>query len=217
MPDRLVETPRSDGPCDERNAESRWTRPNLVGTDVHRTYPDAKGAEVTARMSTRWFAGLRRVAVAGGLAFVAATVTVAAIDIAPARAEAPLAAGRLEIRSAKATHAFTVEIADTDAKRTEGLMFRTQMAPDHGMLFDFKREEPVWFWMKNTYLSLDMIFVKADGTILSIAENTTPLSEATVPSGGPVRFVFEVVAGTSKRLGIAPGDRIVHPSIRRAP
>ena len=96
-------------------------------------------------------------------------------------------------------------------------MFRTQMARDHGMLFDFKREQPVYFWMKNTYLSLDMIFVKADGTILSIAENTTPLSEATVPSGGPVRFVFEVVAGTSKRLGIAPGDKVVHPLMRRAP
>ncbi len=147
-----------------------------------------------------------------------ATVFAAAAVVAPlpGRAETPVAANRLEIRTARATHTFTVEIADTDAKRADGLMFRTQMAPDHGMLFDFKREQPVWFWMKNTYLSLDMIFVKADGTILSIAENTTPLSEATVPSGGPVRFVFEVVAGTSKRLAIVPGDRIVHPSMRRA-
>jgi uncharacterized membrane protein (UPF0127 family) len=70
--------------------------------------------------------------------------------------------------------------------------------------------------MKNTYLSLDMIFVKADGTILSIAENTTPLSEATVASGGPVRFVFEVVAGTARRLGIAPGDNLRHTRMRRA-
>ena len=132
-----------------------------------------------------------------------------------ARAEAPLAQGRLEIRTTKASHGFSIEIVDTEEKRAEGLMFRTEMAPDHGMLFDFKREQPVAFWMKNTYLPLDMIFVKADGRILSIAENTTPLSEAMVPSSGPVRFVFEVVAGTSKRLGIAPGDRVVHPRMQR--
>jgi len=148
------------------------------------------------------------VAIAGGLSLGGGFA-------ATARAEAPLGAGRLEIRSATARHPFTVEIADTEPKRAEGLMFRTEMAADHGMLFDFKREQPVWFWMKNTYLSLDMIFVKADGQILSIAEDTTPLSEATVPSGGPVRFVFEVRAGTSKRLGIRPGDRIVHPLIPR--
>ncbi|WP_333821570.1 DUF192 domain-containing protein [Pinisolibacter sp.] len=147
---------------------------------------------------------------------VASSGLLGATTPTPAAAESVLAAGTLEIRTAKATHGFTVEIADTDAKREEGLMFRTQMARDHGMLFDFKREQPVYFWMKNTYLSLDMIFVRADGTILSIAENTTPLSEALVPAGGPVRFVFEVVAGTTKRLGIAPGDRVVHPRMRRA-
>ncbi len=136
--------------------------------------------------------------------------------VEPARAETPAASARLEIRTARATHAFSIEIADTDAKRAEGLMFRTEMAPDHGMLFDFKREEAVWFWMKNTYLPLDMIFARADGTIASIAENTTPLSEATVPSGAPVRFVFEVVAGTAARLGIKAGDRLVHPRMRTA-
>lgn len=150
------------------------------------------------------------------LGFAVAAAIAGAGGPAPAAAETAAATGRLEIRTAKATHSFSVEIADTEAKRADGLMFRTQMAPDHGMLFDFKREQPVWFWMKNTYLPLDMIFVKPDGTILSIAENTTPLSEATVPSGGPVRFVFEVVAGTVKRLGIAPGDKVVHPLMRRA-
>ena len=132
----------------------------------------------------------------------------------PARAEAPIAVDRLEIVTAKARHGFTVEIVDTDETRAKGLMFRKDMAPDHGMLFDFRREQPVWFWMKNTYLPLDMIFTRADGTILSIATDTTPLSEATVPSGGPVRFVLEVVAGTSARLGLRPGDRLVHPRMR---
>ncbi|MDK9697263.1 MAG: DUF192 domain-containing protein [Siculibacillus sp.] len=172
------------------------------------------------RLVSQWFRTARG-AILVGTAFVASSAVVPHRDgsfaVPAARAEAPLAADRLEIRTGAASRAFTVEVADTDSKRAEGLMFRTQMAPDHGMLFDFKREQPVWFWMKNTYLSLDMIFVKADGTILSIAENTTPLSEATVPSGGPVRFVFEVVAGTTRRLGIAPGDRVVHPLIRRTP
>lgn len=129
------------------------------------------------------------------------------------RAEVSVVASRLEIRTAKASASFSVEIADTEAKRAEGLMFRTEMADDHGMLFDFRREQPVWFWMKNTYLPLDMIFARADGTIASIAENATPLSEATIASGAAVRFVFEVKAGTAKRLGIAPGDRLVHPRI----
>lgn len=158
-----------------------------------------------------------RALVRTGLTALAVTTGVA-VALAPAmtaRAEAPLAQGRLEIRTAKASHGFSIEIVDTEEKRAEGLMFRTEMARDHGMLFDFKREQPVAFWMKNTYLPLDMIFVKADGRILAIAENTTPMSEALVPSSGPVRFVFEVVAGTSKRLGIAPGDRIVHPRMQR--
>lgn len=154
----------------------------------------------------------RFIAVVAALIAVAAPVGFVAPGVA--LAQGTIIANKLEIRTATASHGFTVEIADTDAKRAEGLMFRTEMAADHGMLFDFQREQPVWFWMKNTYLPLDMIFVKADGTILSIAENTTPLSEATVGSGGSVRFVFEVVAGTAKRLGLAPGDRLVHPRMK---
>ena len=115
-----------------------------------------------------------------------------------------------------ARHAFTVEIADDPIERAQGLMFRETMADDHGMLFDFAREQPVSFWMKNTPLSLDMIFARADGTIVAIAENTTPQSTEAVPSGAPVRFVLEVVGGTSDRLGIAPGDRIEHARVRPA-
>jgi uncharacterized membrane protein (UPF0127 family) len=117
----------------------------------------------------------------------------------------------LEIVTASGVHPFSVEIAETDEERARGLMFRKEMPDGKGMLFDFKVEQPVAFWMKNTYVSLDMIFIKADGRILSIAENTTPLSERGVPSGGPVRGVLEVVAGTAKKLGIKPGDRVAHP------
>ena len=79
------------------------------------------------------------------------------------------------------------------------------------MLFDFHREQEVSFWMQNTYIPLDMIFIRGDGRILRIAENTEPLSTRMIPSGGPVRAVLEVIGGTARKLGIAPGDRVASP------
>jgi uncharacterized membrane protein (UPF0127 family) len=117
----------------------------------------------------------------------------------------------LEIVGKAGVHTFAVEMAVTPEDQAQGLMFRRELPEGQGMLFDFQREQPATFWMKNTYVSLDMIFIRADGRILRIAENTVPLSEALVPSGGPVRAVLEVVAGTAKKLGIAPGDRVAHP------
>lgn len=136
---------------------------------------------------------------------------------AAAWAESPLVAtqdeGRVTVKTSSGAHVFQVEIADNDAERSRGLMYRRTLAADHGMLFDFIVERPVAFWMKNTYVSLDMIFIRADGTIERVAERTEPLSEKIVPSDGPVRFVLEVVAGTAARLSIRRGDRIVHPRI----
>jgi hypothetical protein len=135
----------------------------------------------------------------------------------PVSAQPAAAAGKTEplsVVTGAGRHVFQVEIADTDEARAQGLMFRTALAADAGMLFDFKREQETGFWMKNTYVSLDMIFVKADGRIHRIAEATTPLSEALVPSNGPVRFVLEVVAGTARRLGLKAGDRIEHRLVR---
>src|SRR5215472_4733843 len=116
----------------------------------------------------------------------------------------------LEIASKTGVHVFGVELAVTPEEQAKGLMFRRQLPEKQGMLFDFHREQPTAFWMKNTYIPLDMIFIRADGRILRIAENTKPLSEDLVPSGGPVRAVLEVVGGTAKKLGIAPGDRVGH-------
>jgi uncharacterized protein len=117
----------------------------------------------------------------------------------------------LKITSKNGAHIFGVEMALTPEEQAKGLMFRKELPEGQGMLFDFHQEQPTSFWMKNTYVSLDMIFIRGDGRILRIAENTVPLSEALVPSGGPVRAVLEVVAGTAKKLGIAPGDRVTHP------
>ena len=134
-----------------------------------------------------------------------AFVLFALLAVAPIRA-----AGlqTLEIVSKTGVHAFTVELADNDAAREKGLMFRKELPEGRGMLFDFHADAPVSFWMENTYIPLDMIFIRGDGSILRIAENTTPLSTKIVPSGGPVRAVLEVIGGTARKMGIAPGDKV---------
>jgi uncharacterized protein len=120
----------------------------------------------------------------------------------------------LTIAGRTGVHDFTVELAVTPEDTARGLMFRRELPEGRGMLFDFQRERETAFWMKNTYISLDMIFIRGDGRILRIAENTQPLSERLVPSGGRVRAVLEVIAGTAKKLGLAPGDRVAHPIFR---
>jgi uncharacterized membrane protein (UPF0127 family) len=110
---------------------------------------------------------------------------------------------------------FRVEVARNDADRAQGLMYRRSMPSDQGMLFDFGRVEPVSMWMQNTYLSLDMLFIRPDGTIARIAANTEPLSTRTIPSGEPVLAVLELNAGTASRLGIKPGDRVEHSIFER--
>jgi uncharacterized protein len=149
----------------------------------------------------------------GAAAFLVAAAVLLFAAVLPAFAGGE---GKLDIISKTGVHRFTVELATTDAERTRGLMFRKELPEGHGMLFDFDQEQPVSFWMHNTYLSLDMIFITADGRILRIAENTEPMSDRLVPSGGPVRAVLEVVAGTARKLGISPGDRVQSPIFAHA-
>ena len=120
---------------------------------------------------------------------------------------------QLLIATAAGEKEFQVEIADEPRETTIGLMFRRQMAENEGMLFDFGAEAPRSFWMQNTYIPLDMLFIKADGTIDSIAERATPLSEKSVPSKGAVRFVLEINGGLSDTLGIEAGDKVLGPAI----
>jgi len=114
----------------------------------------------------------------------------------------------LEIVSKGGVHAFSVELATTEAERSRGLMFRKELPEGHGMLFDFEQDQPVSFWMHNTYISLDMIFIAGNGRIVRIAENTEPLSDRLIPSGTPIRAVLEVIAGTARKFGIAQGDKV---------
>jgi uncharacterized membrane protein (UPF0127 family) len=135
------------------------------------------------------------------LAAVTALFVVAAVARAAGEA-------RIEIISKTGVHSFVVELAANDLERSRGLMFRKQLPDGRGMLFDFEHDQPVAFWMHNTYISLDMIFITGDGHVLRIAESTEPLSDRLIPSGGPVRAVLEVIAGTARKDGLAPGDRV---------
>lgn len=117
----------------------------------------------------------------------------------------------LEIITKSGVQVFSVELATTEEEKTTGLMYRKELAEGKGMLFDFSPAQEVSMWMKNTYVSLDMIFIRPDGRILRIAENTEPLSTKIIPSRGLAKGVLEVVAGTAKKFGIEPGDRVAHP------
>lgn len=126
------------------------------------------------------------------------------------QAEAPqLETAPLTIETAAGNlYRFTVELALTPEQQGRGLMFRESLPPNGGMLFVLPRERPASFWMKNTPLSLDIIFIRADGTIANIHRATTPFSEESLPSQGPIKSVLEVRGGTTAQLAIKPGDRV---------
>jgi uncharacterized protein len=126
-------------------------------------------------------------------------------------ATTPVAAfgqGTIDIVTGTGVHAFSVELATNDAERERGLMYRKELPEGHGMLFDFQTEQQVQFWMHDTYIPLDMIFIAADGRIVHIAENAKPMSDDLIPSVSPIRGVLEVIAGTVRKFGIATGDRV---------
>jgi len=106
--------------------------------------------------------------------------------------------------------AFTIELALTPEEQARGLMFRNSLAERHGMLFDFGAEREVNMWMKNTLIPLDMLFIRADGTIHHIAAQTEPLSLDVIGSGGDVKAVLEIAGGAAKTLGIAQGAKVHH-------
>lgn len=141
-----------------------------------------------------------------------ATLSIAATQVAPVTA-APLEP--LEISTRNGVQFFSVEIARTPEEKATGLMYRKELPDGRGMLFDFGNERTIEMWMKNTFISLDMIFISADGRVTHIAENTEPHSLKIVSSRGPALAVLEVIAGTAKRYGIARGDLIGHSIFKR--
>jgi uncharacterized membrane protein (UPF0127 family) len=154
------------------------------------------------------------------MAMAALLAVACVVPAAPARAQAALSTPPqqlepLTIVTASGEHTFQIEVARTDEQRARGLMFRRFMPEDRGMLFDFKNEQPIMMWMRNTYIPLDMIFIARDGRVINVAENTEPLSERTIASAAPAFAVLEVNAGISRKIGLKAGDRISHPLFKR--
>jgi uncharacterized protein len=123
----------------------------------------------------------------------------------------------LTIETASGKHRFAIEEAKTEAQMEQGLMYRRSMPPDAGMLFEYQRPQVMTFWMKNTLIPLDMVFIASDGTIADIHERAVPLLLDPINSAGPVLGVLELNGGTVARLGIKRGDRVLHPMFGNAP
>jgi hypothetical protein len=149
----------------------------------------------------------------GRLAVAASMVLILALTLVPGatRATEPPRLEPVVIETSEGRFTFQTEIADTPELRQRGLMFRQRLPEDRAMLFDWHRVAPVSMWMRNTYVSLDMIFIAADGRVVKVAQATVPFSEDIISSGVPVAAVLEVVAGTAERIGLEPGDRVHHP------
>ena len=155
----------------------------------------------------------RRRLLRAGLLFAAAGLVAgphAAASGAGASAPVRFETSNLVVVTARGRSAFTVELALNEDQRVQGLQGRRRLAADAGMLFDFQDTGPVAMWMKDTYVPLDMLFIDSAGRIVNIAEHTVPLSLTAIRSAGPVRAVLELNAGTAARLGIRPGDRVLH-------
>lgn len=145
---------------------------------------------------------------------IAATAACGSATSAPQTVEkspAGLEQMPLTIQSVNGEHRFTVEVAETPEQQAQGLMFRKSLAPDRGMIFPRKPPGDASFWMKNTLIPLDMVFIREDGTIARIAENTIPMSLEPVPSLEPVSAVLEIAGGRAAELGIKPGDKVSWP------
>ncbi|MFK7792805.1 MAG: DUF192 domain-containing protein [Devosiaceae bacterium] len=121
----------------------------------------------------------------------------------------------LTVETSTGVHEFTIEVARDSQEQALGLMHRRELAPDYAMLFPFELAREASFWMRDTYVSLDMVFIAQDGIVHRIERGTEPLSLRSVPSRGPVIAVLEFVAGTAERIDLQPGDKVVHPDLQR--
>ena len=116
----------------------------------------------------------------------------------------------LKLITARGTHVIDVEVTETPAEKAQGLMFRTRLADSAGMLFFYETPQEITMWMRNTYIPLDMVFIRADGVVHRIEARTEPLSEKIVASRGDVTACLELAGGAAERLGLKPGDRVEH-------
>ena len=125
--------------------------------------------------------------------------------------------GSLTLRTDSGPHSFNIEIANSGGERALGLMYRRELAADAGMLFLYDPPQPITMWMRNTILSLDMIFIGTDGRVHRIESHTEPFSTDIISSDGTVQGVLEVNAGTANKIGLKVGDEVLFPGLRKGP
>ncbi len=152
----------------------------------------------------------RRALFGAPFVFAAASACAQGNEIVFKRSSLVIVTGSREIK-------FDIELATNEAERERGLMYRKELGPYQGMLFDFHREMPVSFWMKNTLIPLDMVFIAGDGTVKHVHANAVPMSTDTIPSEFPIRGVLEINGGSARLLGIKPGDKVKHEIFGNAP
>jgi uncharacterized membrane protein (UPF0127 family) len=148
-----------------------------------------------------WFLWAARRAICAGALSFAQTTTEAAVE-------------SLEIVTATGSHKFQIEVARTEQERRVGLMNRRSMPPNHGMLFLFATEQQISMWMKNTFISLDMIFVARNGRVTDVARDAVPMSEAIITSKTPAYAVIELNAGAARAIDLAVGDQVRHSGFK---
>ena len=184
---------------------------------IFRLHTDYRLGDKSSRADICDFMNSGRAARAALFVFFAGLIAlvgfVATVDFAGLRAAAlasPTKRETIKIVTASGPQRFQVEIADTPEMNAKGLMFRRSLRPRHGMLFLYEFPQEITMWMRNTYISLDMLFIKENGRIHRISSQTEPFSEALIPSGGKVTAVLEIGGGEAARLGVRKGDLVVH-------
>ena len=151
------------------------------------------------------------------LLLILVLLPVSALPRSPAAELQKFPTAELTIVSKTGPHRFKIEVAETPAQMEQGLMFRTSLAPDAGMLFTYPQPTVATMWMRNTLIPLDMLFVDAQGRIVNIHQRAVPQSLDVISAAAPVRAVIELNGGTTARLGIEPGDKVLHPVFGNAP
>ena len=154
------------------------------------------------------------IAVRWAAIFVMPILLATVLSIAPVGAQ--MREDRLTLVTATGRHEITIEVAETAQQKTLGLMFRTNMPENRGMLFPYGSPQEVTMWMRNTYIPLDMVFIRADGVVHRVEPRTEPLSERIIASKGPVVAVLELAGGVAAKLGLKPGDAVLHATFGNA-
>ena len=139
------------------------------------------------------------------------------VAFSPSGLAAAAETSALVLKTDTGDHSYTVELAITHSQRAKGLMFRRILPKTHGMLFLYDPPQEIGMWMRNTYIPLDMVFIDSEGRVHRIEARTEPFSTTIIRSGGAVAAVLELNAGETERIGLRPGDAVIHPALGRAP